>query len=400
MYVREIFARRWEQGDFNNLVREMELGDHTYFFKYLRLTPPLLEELLQLVGPSLQHHHTNRTPIDPKQRLVLTLRYLASGDSQQSIAFAYRMGLSTVCIIVWETCNAIWTVLGGRFVAAPSTDKWKEIASDFFRFWNFPNCVGSIDRKHVVMQAPVNAGSAFYNYEGTHSIVLMAVCDAKYKFTLFDVGAPGRNSDRGVLANSAFGKVLEHGEMNFPLQAYIPGTNREVPHMLVGDEAFPLRTDLMRPFPGRNLPQDQLIFNYRLSRARRIIENAFGILAARWRIFRKPIISKPEHVVGIVKATLCLHNFLQETDRAKQPAAQYCPPGFVDQQDEQHNITEGVWRKEVGEGSALYPIGRVGANNYDINAAEVRNNLKDYFTSEEGALPWQLNHVQRGSQPD
>jgi hypothetical protein len=71
-YVRDIFARRWEQGDFHNLVRE--LGDHAYFSKYFRFTPPLLEELLQLVGPALLHHNTHRTPIGPKERLVMTLR--------------------------------------------------------------------------------------------------------------------------------------------------------------------------------------------------------------------------------------------------------------------------------------------------------------------------------------
>ena len=137
----------------------------------------------------------------------------------------------------------------------------------------------------------------------------MALCDIRYNVMLFDIGSSGRYSDGGVLAHSAFCQVMERGEMNLPV---LPpsGTDTVAPHVILGDAAFLLRVDLMRPYPSHNLPEDQATFNYRLSLARRVIENTFGILSVRWRIFRRPILAKPDNVNAIVKATICLHNFL------------------------------------------------------------------------------------------
>ena len=89
----------------------------------------------------------------------------------------------------------------------------------------------------------------------------------------------------------------------------------ELPHFLIGDEIFPLNTWLMRPYPG-TLDETQRIYNYRVSRVRRTIENVFGILAARWRIFRKSIRANIKSVEAIVQAGVCLHNFLQSTAKS------------------------------------------------------------------------------------
>ena len=85
-------------------------------------------------------------------------------------------------------------------------------------------------------------------------------------------------------------------------------------HFIVGDEAFPLRMDLMRPFPRgkkeNRLPYNKMIFNYRLSRARHIVENAFGILVQRFRVYDRRICMDDHNVVKVVKATCVLHNYL------------------------------------------------------------------------------------------
>ena len=89
-----------------------------------------------------------------------------------------------------------------KHVQAPSCEEeWKGISEQFKCIWNFPHCIGAIDGKHVVIQAPANSGSCFSNYKGTHSIVLMAVCDAQYHFILVDIGDSGCHSDGGQILN-------------------------------------------------------------------------------------------------------------------------------------------------------------------------------------------------------
>lgn len=89
------------------------------------------------------------------------------------------------------------------------------------------------------------------------------------------------------MANSNFGKALENNNLNIPPDTVFPNTNTLSPYVLVGDEAFTLETYLLQPYPGTAISGDieKQIFNYRLSRARRVSKNAFGHLAHKWRLF-------------------------------------------------------------------------------------------------------------------
>ena len=175
------------------------------------------------------------------------------------------------------------------------------------------------------------------------------------------------DSDGGVLANSSFGSAMEVNTLGLPQPQPLPGVHIKAPFVFVGDAAFPLRPNMLRPYPGKYLAQSEAIFNYRLSRARRIIENSFGILAARWRIFRRPIIATPDHVL-YTKATVALHNFL----RVKESSV-YCPAGFTDSEDGDGNIVEGGWRRDSTESQGLDRMGSLGGNRYDRAAADVRD---------------------------
>ena len=186
-------------------------------------------------------------------------RYLATGDAIKTIAYNFRMGVSTARQIVLDVCTALWDALASIHMPIPSEVEWESIAEDFFARWNFPNCIGAIDGKHVMIQCPVNSGSLFYNYKSYFSIVLLAVASADYRFVMVDIGAYGSSNDSGVLNNTALFKCLKKKKLGIPPSKQLPNDTKEtrVPHVLLGDEAFPLRCDMMRPFARNTLTNER-----------------------------------------------------------------------------------------------------------------------------------------------
>ena len=116
-----------------------------------------------------------------KNMTILPFQILATGDSYTTLlpaAIALVWVVSTVAGIISETCDAIWSALQPLYMPSPAKQDCLQIASEFETRWNFPNCVGAVDGKHVVIKSPANSGSIFLKYKGTFSIVLLAVVDA------------------------------------------------------------------------------------------------------------------------------------------------------------------------------------------------------------------------------
>lgn len=176
----------------------------------------------------------------------------------------------------------IWFVSVAQYV--------KKVAERYNSKWNFPQCLGAIEGKHV-LQAPINTGTEYFNYKGTFSIVLLAVVDADYSFIYVDVGCQGWISDGGVFKNTNFFSKLSEETLNLPQDNALPGRQTPVPFVFDADDAFPLQNYTMKPYSGNNeAGSTKRIFNYRLSRARRVVENAFGTLSVVFRVLRTPLL--------------------------------------------------------------------------------------------------------------
>lgn len=272
----------------------------------------VLNELLQLVTPYIEKQDTvMREAISARDRLSVTLRFLATGNTFQDLSYSTRIAPNTLSQIIPETLKAIITVLGNKVIVCPSTAmEWQIVAEKFYTLWQFPHCLGSLDGKHVNFRPLRTEGSVYRNYKGRDSIVLLGLVDAEYKFLYVDVGKNGRMHDASLFRESSLATQLHSGTLNLPLPTHLLGYDTQLPYVIIADDAFLLKVNIMKPYPDRDFTLEKKIFNYRLSRARRTVENAFGIMANRFRILLNVIPLSVEKVELIIYTCCVLHNYL------------------------------------------------------------------------------------------
>lgn len=264
-WVRPWIARRLLFGSYENLMVELEREAQGDFINFLRMEPAMFHELLLRLTPRLTKQTTQfRKPLEPGLKLAITLRHLASGDSYHSLSYSFRVPHNTISMFVKDVCEAIVAEYGDEVVTLPTTaDAWRDVAQTFSTRWNFHHAIGAIDGKHIAIKAPKDSGSVYYNYKGFFSIILLGLVDADYKFMWVDIGANGSTSDCAVFNASDLKVALESGTLGLPVPEPLPDDDRDIPYFIVGDDAFPLKTWLMKPFAIRNMTHEERIFNYR-----------------------------------------------------------------------------------------------------------------------------------------
>lgn len=263
--------------------------------------------------------------------------------------------------------------------------EWKEVEQTYQK-WNFPHCVGAMDGKHINLQAPIGSGTEYFNYKGFHSIVLFAVVDGNYNFIYANVGAQGRISDGGIFAATSFKESLDKMTMNLPTPCSLPGRTKATPYVFLGDDAFPLAENIMKPIGGTHEENSkERIFNYRVSRARRVVENVFGISSSVFRVLRKPMLLEPSVARQVVLAIIHLHNFLRQSSSRKI----YNPPGTFEKEcPDTGDVTGGIWKQDEPNTRGLTSFPNIPRRS-SMDAQKVRREFMEYFISPQGEVSFQ-----------
>ena len=206
-------------------------------------------------------------------------------------------------------------------------------------------------------------------------MVLLPIANNNYEFLYVSFGTNRRISDGGVKENTDFYLKLLAGKLKLPRLNPKNGLN----FVFVSDEAFALRKDFLKPYNVRTLYKQRRIFNYRLSRGRRVIENVFGILVSRFRFLSSCINVKPENINRIVMARCVLPNYLG------RKSSEYLTPESVDCEDwESCQVTE-----KLRYGNTNVADIRANHNRFASEKAEaVGDSFRAYFNN-AGSVLWQ-----------
>ena len=221
----------------------------------------------------------------------------------------------------------------------------------------------------------------YFNYKKFYSVVLLALVDADYKFIWADIGGRGAASDVQLWNMSELKESVEDDAinvLNIPPPRPLPHDNEPIPYFILADDAFALKPSLMKPYSHRAMTEDERIFNYRLSRARRVVENAFGILSNRFRVMLTTMAHHPGTVRLIVSTCVIFHNLM----RLRYPAIQ----NDVMDWEENGRLRLGQWRR----GCQMADCRMATGNNRDLNAGkDQRRQLTHWVNSEAGSVSWQ-----------
>ena len=351
------------------------------------------QELVNVLKPHIGKKSTlMRKPLSVEEKLAVTLRFLATGESYESLQYQFRIHRTTIALFIPFVCRKIYECLKEEYLKLPSTkDEWKDIANSTQKRWQFPNCIGAADGKHISTIHPCGSGSEFFNYKGFYNIVLLALIDHDYKFIYVDVGCQGCISDGGIYRHSSFYNAVMSGILNLPDPEPLPKSpdpvwqfdqpDVPIPFFFVADEAFPLSINCMKPYLQKNLPDRKIIFNYRLSRMLRISENVFGIWSNRFCVFTTSIALAPDKAKDITMATIVLHNMLRTKGQGS-----FTPEGSMDQEVSSGGVELGDWRED--NVSLTNALSKIKSNRASDSAENIRNTLVDHFYG-PGQIPWQ-----------
>ncbi|XP_077497472.1 uncharacterized protein LOC144108065 [Amblyomma americanum] len=299
-----------------------------------------------------------REAIPVEKRVAIGLYRLRSSAEDQTIAHLFGVGRSTVNLLTKEFFAAVTDVLGGEWLNMVSRQEMPNQIREFYAFSGFPQALGAMNGCHIPISPPQEHAADYYIYKGWHSIILLAIVDHKYSFRYLNVGSPGRCHDAFVYGRSQLSKHIKSDYFQSPVSV-IEGV--AVAAVVLCDQAFPLTSNLLKPFANALSCSKEAQFNYILSKTRRIVENAFGRLKARFRFVMKRMECKLPTAMRAIKAACVLHNICEALN----------------------DPIEQQWVQEVHEFDSLYAQPVHNTTEASSHGNEVRAALATYFSKKE-----------------
>ncbi|KAJ4428469.1 hypothetical protein ANN_24506 [Periplaneta americana] len=181
-------ARRKEKGYYSALITRHLINDEVRLKEFFRLTRYQFHQVLNLIQDDIQSQPCNRVrkPITSFEKLAITLRFFATGESYRSLMFGFRISHSYISVFVPQVLDVICKKLTSVYLPPTSTINFEVKGEEFWKKWNFPNLIAAIDGKHVGIMCPDKSGSLDFNYKSFFFIVLLALVDPNYKFLVVD----------------------------------------------------------------------------------------------------------------------------------------------------------------------------------------------------------------------
>ncbi|XP_037954770.1 protein ANTAGONIST OF LIKE HETEROCHROMATIN PROTEIN 1-like [Teleopsis dalmanni] len=285
-----------------------------FFKENFRMSTSSFKELCKLLQ-TLKKDDTNfRRAICLEKRVAIALYALGSSIEFKKIANLFGVGKSTVCKCFNEFCQEVWKTLLPLYISALplNSEEVQEQISGFERL-GFPQCLGAIDTCHIKVKPEFDNADDYYNSKDWYSMVLFALVDFRCRFLYINVGNPGRVKDSDIFENSSLKQQLDNCSVLEENSKVINGV--KVPVLVLGDAAFKFSTRVMKPYScddSANIAQKT--FNNQLSKCRKVVDNAFEQLKARFPRIGKGIDSKIDNASSIIRTCCVLHNFLYENN--------------------------------------------------------------------------------------
>ena len=296
-----------------------------------------------------------RNAIPVEKRVALTIWFLATNTDYRTIGHLFGVSKPAISVITKEVCAAIVKILLPKYIRVPSGDALKAVVDGFRDQLGFPQCAGVIDGTHIPIVSPVECPADYYNRKGWHSIIMQGMVNHVGLFTEVYIGWPGRVHDARVFVNSTLYKRGQDRTLFPDWKKTISG--KEIPLLVLGDPAYPLLPWLMKAFQDNgSLTREQKNFNYRLSKARVVVEHAYGRLKGRWRCLLKRNNVLVHDLPELVAASCVLHNIC-----------------------EIHGESFDDWMQDVTDHSSVNSHSTSSASSDNVSGKRIREALMSHF---------------------